>query len=66
MGDAVKSIQAPIRDYNILAFQFDLSHELKAEAFICIFEDAAKSHVIANVREEMSFEEMKKIIRSEF
>ena len=57
-GDALQSIQKSIRDYHILASQLDLSVEMKAKFFICIFEDAAKSHFIANVREEMSFAEM--------
>ena len=39
---------------------------MKAKFFICIFEDAAKSHFIANVREEMSFAEMETIMRVEF
>ena len=65
-GDSLQSIQESIRDYNILSFQLGLSEEMKAKFFICIFEDAAKSHFISNVREEMSYAEIEKIMRAEF
>ena len=39
---------------------------MRAKFFVCIFQDAAKSHSIANVREDMSFEEMGRVMRNEF
>lgn len=62
-GDALQSIDESIRDYNILAFQLVMKDAMKSKFFICIFEDAAKSHFISNVREDMSFEEMENVMR---
>ena len=65
-GDALQSIEEAIRNYNILGFQLGLTDDMKAKFFVCIFEEAAKSHFIANIREDMSYAEMESVMRAEF
>lgn len=65
-GDSLQSIQETVRDYNILSNQMFMDDVMKAKFFICIFEDAAKSHFIANCQEDMTFAQMEKVMRNEF
>eukprot|EP00737_Agarophyton_chilense_P003926 gb/GEZJ01004743.1/.p1 GENE.gb/GEZJ01004743.1/~~gb/GEZJ01004743.1/.p1 ORF type:complete len:304 (+),score=44.27 gb/GEZJ01004743.1/:53-964(+) len=61
-GDALQCIPESIRDYNILGFQLGLSDKMRAKFFVCIFEDSAKSHFIVNIREDLSYAEMERIM----
>lgn len=63
--NSLKSIQETTLNYDILYLQLELGYELRAKCFICIFEDADKSHFVSNVREEMSFDEIENTMRPE-
>ncbi len=47
-GDSLQPLEESVRDYNILCDQLNLTEFERSRYFICIFEDAEKSHFIAN------------------
>ena len=65
-GDLSQSIEMTLRDYNVCARQHRLSIRQKADFFINVLSGPARTFFFNNARDDMSFEEMARMMVREY
>ena len=65
-GDMNQSIELTIRDYNVCARQHKLSQKQKADFFVNVLADPARTFFFNNARDDMTFDEMARMMVKEY
>ena len=65
-GDLSQSIEMTLRDYNVCSRQHRLSTKQKADFFINVLSGPARTFFFNNARDNMSFEEMARMMTGEY
>ena len=65
-GDIKQSIELTIRDYNVCARQHKLTPKQKADFFVNVLADPARTFFFNNARDDMTFEQMADMMVKEY